>query len=99
MVISISHIFSEIRRIVQDYVNPFNNKQENPLNGKIAVIGGGSIGVERSHINFVGRNTYNIINLDYEDEKTGISQIEVKTRMQSSVGPGFLNYQTAYFDI
>jgi 3',5'-cyclic AMP phosphodiesterase CpdA len=77
---------SDVRRIVPGYVDPFAGKEHN-LDDRIAIIGGGSIGVERKHLNVVGRNTYNIVDL-----AAGDNQIVVQTRLQSPVGPGFVDY-------
>jgi predicted phosphodiesterase len=76
---------SDVRRIVSGFVDPFTGKEQT-LDERIAIIGGGSVGVERKHLNVVGRNTYNII-----DFGAG-NKIVVKTRLQSSVGPGFTDY-------
>lgn len=77
---------SDVRRIVPGYVDPFTGKEQT-LDSRIAIIGGGSIGVERKHLNVVGRNTYNIV-----DFAAGNNKIVVQTRLQSSVGPGFTDY-------
>jgi predicted phosphodiesterase len=78
---------ADIRRILHGFIDPFRG-MEHLLNQNIAVIGGGSIGVERRHLNVVGRNAYNIIDLGRNND------VEIRTRLQSSVGPGF----SAYFD-
>jgi 3',5'-cyclic AMP phosphodiesterase CpdA len=84
---------SDVRRVVPGYVDPFVGKEQT-LDGRIAIIGGGSIGVQRRHLNVVGRNTYNIVDLGAED------QLVVRTRLQSSVGPGFVDYyDPIVFDI
>lgn len=77
---------SDVRRIVNGFVDPFEGK-ERALNSHIAIIGGGSVGVERKHLNIVGRNTYNIIDLACEG-----GAVKVRTRIQSPVGPGFSDY-------
>jgi predicted phosphodiesterase len=88
---------SEIRRIIQGFVNPLKplangpKDQADQLDGTLAIVGGGSIGVERSHLNIVGRNCYNIVDF-------GLPQaISIKTRVQSPVGPGFSDYQEVTF--
>jgi predicted phosphodiesterase len=87
---------SEIRRIIEGFVSPFRqHKNGQPeadrLDGTLAVVGGGSIGVDRSHLNVVGRNCYNIVDLG-----SG-SEIAIRTRVQSPVGPGFSDYQRVSF--
>jgi predicted MPP superfamily phosphohydrolase len=85
--------FSEVRRIIHRYVDPFKG-EERPLDKRIAIIGGGSIGVKRGHLNVVGRNAYNILDLGSDRE-----EISVRTRLQSPVGPGFSDYHKTDFDI
>ena len=88
---------SEIRRIIEGFVNPFKRPSKGQcedrdcLDGTLAVVGGGSIGVDRSHLNSVGRNCYNIVDLGTP------SKISVQTRVQSPVGPGFSEYQRVSF--
>jgi predicted phosphodiesterase len=77
---------SDVRRIVNGFVDPFEGK-ECALNSHIAIIGGGSVGVERKYLNIVGRNSYNIIDLACEGDR-----VNVQTRIQSPVGPGFSDY-------
>jgi len=88
---------SEIRRIIEGFVNPFRQQEDGQstaddrLDGTLAVVGGGSIGVDRSHLNIVGRNCYNIVDLGKS------SEITIRTRVQSPVGPGFTDYQRVSF--
>jgi len=88
---------AEIRRIIEGFVNPLRRSSEGQragsdcLDGTLAVVGGGSIGVDRSHLNVVGRNCYNIIDFGRP------SLISVTTRIQSPVGPGFGEYQRVSF--
>jgi 3',5'-cyclic AMP phosphodiesterase CpdA len=88
---------SEIRRIVEGFVSPFRQQESDHsaagdrLDGTLAVVGGGSIGVDRSHLNVVGRNCYNIIDLGNS------SEITIRTRVRSPVGPGFVDYQRVSF--
>src|SRR6266404_2667191 len=77
---------SIVRRIVDGFVDPFEGK-ECCVDGSIAIVGGGSVGVDRAHINIIGRNSYNIIELSPD------GPISVRTRLQSPVGPGFSDYQ------
>ncbi|MCC2643934.1 MAG: hypothetical protein K0S45_4347 [Nitrospira sp.] len=78
--------YSSVRRMVPGFVDHFNAGQEF-LDGTIAVIGGGSIGADRSHLNVIGRNSYNIIDL-----REAHRLVSVRTRVQSSSGPGFSEY-------
>jgi len=81
---------SEIRRVVKGFVNPYSESagRSDVLDGSIAVLGGGSIGVNRSHLNLVGRNTYNLIDLEGDE-----TSIVISTRIQSPSGPGFMEFQ------
>jgi 3',5'-cyclic AMP phosphodiesterase CpdA len=76
---------ADVRRIMDGFIDPFRGI-EHPLNQYIAIIGGGSIGVERKQLNVVGRNAYNLIDLGRNNE------VRIRTRLQSSVGPGFSDY-------
>jgi metallophosphoesterase superfamily enzyme len=77
---------SEERRIVPGHVDPVS-RVERTLDSRIAIIGGGSLGAARKHLNQVGRNTYNLINI------SGVpAHVVVRTRVRSSSGPGFVNY-------
>lgn len=80
---------SQIRRIIEDFVDPFGFRTVGSrcLDGSLWVLGGGSVGVSRRHINAIGRNSYNIIDL-----RKGTT-ITVRSRVQSSAGPGFADYQ------
>jgi 3',5'-cyclic AMP phosphodiesterase CpdA len=84
---------SQVRRIVQNFVDPFGFQPgshagtEYCLDGTLSVVGAGSLGVSQSHINRIGRNSYNII--DIGDP----AQVVVRTRVQSGSGPGFTDYQ------
>lgn len=80
--------YSSIRRIVPGFVDHFNAGSEF-LDGTIAIIGGGSVGADRSHLNVIGRNSYNIFNLADVDRF-----ITVRTRVRSSSGPGFSDFHT-----
>ncbi len=78
---------SEVRRVIQDYTDPYFPPDGGLLDGKVAVVGGGSAGVARGDLNLVGRNAYNIVELGQ------MGQIKVRTRVHSSVGSGFSDYQ------
>ena len=88
---------AELRRIIRGFVNPLKPLSNEPgdqtdeLDGTLAIVGAGSIGVDRGHLNVVGRNCYNII--DFGD----MHAISIKTRVQSPVGPGFSDYQKVSF--
>jgi predicted phosphodiesterase len=77
---------SVIRRIVHGFVDPFDGT-EICIDSSLSIVGGGSIGVERGHINVIGRNSYNIIELPNEG-----NSFKVRTRLQSSVGLGFADF-------
>ena len=79
---------SQIRRVIEDYVDPYGFRPVGTrcLDGSLWVFGGGSVGVSRRRINVVGRNSYNIVDLRS-------SVITLRSRIQSSVGPGFSDYQ------
>lgn len=83
--------YGEERRIVNDFVDPFAGKVA-LLDKTMAVIGGGSIGADRAHLNLVGRNAYNIVDFGLPGNEIG-----VRTRSRSSAGPGFVEYQQATF--
>lgn len=74
------------RRIIPSHVNPVSRKEET-LDGSIIVIGGGSLGVARKHLNQVGRNAYNLIEMGADP-----GSFTVRTRVRSSSGPGFVDY-------
>lgn len=76
---------ASIKRWIPDHVDPSYPEREKLLGG-LFVAGGGSIGARRGHLNTVGRNCYNLI----EVKDAGI---RVLTRIQSSSGPGFTWYQ------
>jgi predicted phosphodiesterase len=80
---------AQIRRIIEDFVDPFDFRPAGSkcLDGSLWVLGGGSIGVSRRHVNVIGRNSYNIIDLRTR------STIVLRARIQSSAGPGFSDYQ------
>lgn len=84
---------SQIRRVVQNFVDPFGFRpgsgpgDEYCLDGTLTVVGAGSLGVAQAHINRIGRNSYNI--LDLRDN----SEVLLRTRVQSGSGPGFIDYQ------
>lgn len=71
--------FSTIRRIVPEYIK---NGKRTVLNGSINVVGAGSMGVDKSKTNSIGRNSYNIIEI--EDKN-----ISIYPRIKSSSGIGF----------
>lgn len=74
------------RRIVTGHVDPVS-RNEKVLDGQIIVIGGGSLGVGRKHLNQIGRNAYNLI-----DISGGPARFELITRVRSPSGPGFVDY-------
>lgn len=73
--------YSQIRRIIPDYINKSGRRER--LDEKLSVIGGGSCGVKQSKINVIGRNTYNLLWFNNEDE------LFIKTRIKSGNGLGF----------
>jgi 3',5'-cyclic AMP phosphodiesterase CpdA len=77
---------AEERRVVPGHVDPISRK-ERVLDGRVIVIGGGSLGVARKHLNQVGRNAYNLVEIAAPDRR-----LELRTRVRSSVGPGFVDY-------
>ena len=83
---------AEERRIIPGFVGHLQRKNS-LLDKVIAIVGGGSLGAGRKHLNLVGRNTYNLIDLGRD------KGIEVRTRVQSSSGPGFEDYQRVVFDL
>lgn len=72
-------------RVVPEYVHPTTNTVAQ-LEGAVALVGGGSVGVSRPHLNTIGRNAYNLIHI----RPTG--EVEVRIRVRSSAGPGFVDY-------
>lgn len=78
--------YAEVRRVADGFVHPTDAKITR-LDGTVCIIGGGSLGVNRGHLNVVGRNSYNI--LDASDP----ANLTLRTRLQSPVGPGFTDYQ------
>jgi predicted MPP superfamily phosphohydrolase len=85
--------FSEERRIIDNYVDTFRGTVRK-LDATIAIVGAGSIGVERAHLNIIGQNTYNVIDFGID-----ANHIEVRTRCRSSVGPGFIDHQRTTFSL
>jgi len=83
--------FSEDRRIIREYVDTFSGSVRK-LDRTLAIVGGGSIGCDRAHLNLIGQNTYNIVDFGHPDS------IEIRTRARSSVGPGFTDWQKTCFD-
>jgi predicted MPP superfamily phosphohydrolase len=85
---------AEIRRVIQGFVDPIGvtdndaDKAASCLDGKLTIVGGGSIGVDREHLNALGRNSYNIIDLSRN------KNLFLRVRVQSPVGPGFSDYQS-----
>lgn len=86
---------AEVRRIIDKFIDPFGGN-EMRLDRTALIVGGGSVGVERSHLNVVGRNSYNIIDMAFEDNP---SKFEVRTRIQSPDSPAFSDYQRVVFPI
>jgi predicted phosphodiesterase len=78
--------YAEVRRVADGFVHPIDPKITR-LDGNVSIVGGGSLGVKRGHLNMVGRNSYNI--LDASDS----TALVVRTRLQSPVGPGFTDFQ------
>lgn len=75
--------YSQIRRIIPEYIDRSGKKDI--LDGKLSVIGGGSCGVKQSKINTIGRNTYNLLQIN------GDNKLIIKTRIKSGNGIGFYN--------
>ena len=73
--------YSQIRRIIPEYINRSGEKIT--LEGTLSIVGGGSCGVKQSEINVIGRNTYNLLHFNSENE------LIVKTRIKSGNGIGF----------
>lgn len=71
-------------RMVPDFVCPLTGEKRD-LEEQLTIVGGGSAGVRRSHLNQIGRNCYNLI--DLSDQK-----LRMRTRMASSSGPGYVDY-------
>ncbi len=78
--------YAEVRRIADGFVHP-TDASITRLDGMVRIIGGGSLGVSRGHLNVVGRNSYNILNA------SDPHKLVLRTRLQSPVGPGFTDYQ------
>lgn len=73
--------YSVIERVVPGYIK---NGEKICLWGKINVIGAGSLGVKQSHINTIGRNSYNVLTVNPVDKT-----LEIETRIKSDSGVGF----------
>lgn len=82
--------FTQLRRVIEGFVDPFSGK-EHCLDGTLTVIGGGSIGVKRGHLNVIGRHAYNLFEARDHD-------LKLITRVQSAVGPGFATFQELVID-
>ena len=75
--------FSSIERIIPGYID---GGQKKLLQKKLAVVGAGSIGAKSSHINSIGRNTYNIISIDSDN------RLHIIERVRGENGVGFFSY-------
>lgn len=75
--------FSSIERIIPGYIEDGKRKS---LRKNLKVIGAGSVGVKPSHINTIGRNTYNIISIDDENN------LHILERIRGESGVGFFSY-------
>lgn len=72
--------YSQIRRIISEYVDQFGKKVN--LDGMLSIVGGGSCGVNQSKINVIGRNTYNLLRFNN-------NELIIRTRIKSGNGIGF----------
>jgi len=86
--------FAQVRRVIDGFVHPIAPSNKNVLDSTLTIIGAGSIGVERGHLNVVGRNSYNLLELS-----ASAPTVTVTTRVQSPVGPGFARFQETTFQI
>lgn len=75
--------FSSIERIIPGYID---GGRKVPLRKKLGVVGAGSIGVKSSHINAIGRNTYNIISIGNDNN------LHILERIRGENGVGFFSY-------
>ena len=75
--------FSSIERIIPWHIEDGKKKS---LRKNLRVIGAGSVGVKPSHINTIGRNTYNIISID------GENKLHILERIRGESGVGFFSY-------
>lgn len=75
--------FSSIERIIPGHIEDGKKKS---LRKNLRVIGAGSVGVKPSHINTIGRNTYNIISID------GENKLHILERIRGESGVGFFSY-------
>jgi predicted MPP superfamily phosphohydrolase len=86
---------SEVRRVIDRFTDPCKG-EEMLLDRTTAIVGGGSVGVARHHLNVIGRHSYNIIDLGYEKDP---AQFQVRVRVQSADSPSFSDHQRAVFNV
>lgn len=77
--------YSVIERVVPGYIR---RGEKCCLRGKINVVGAGSLGVKQSHINTIGRNSYNVLTVNPDSRA-----LEVETRIKSDNGVGFYSVE------
>lgn len=76
--------YSKIHRII-----PFGVAgHEHGIDGYLNVIGGGSAGVNQANLNTIGRNTYQLLELNQRED--GCLFLHVKLRVRNSDGAGYI---------
>ena len=73
--------FSQIRRIIPGYIKDGKRKC---IDQKVCIIGAGSLGVNQSKTNTIGRNSYNLLSID-----KGSNLLSITNRVKGSNGVGF----------
>lgn len=75
--------FSQIRRFVPSGVAG----NEAGIDGYLNVVGGGSVGADQSHLNNIGRNTYNLLNFEVDESRL---KLHVTLRVRNSDGVAYI---------